>query len=236
MMERTLIGPRRRSGNWEYTAALVIAPIAALFAYRSWLLHLTDVTGSLLKIMENLRANLGGDRLLGTESPQTALGLAVLMSLATTLISLLALQFADSDGRPVLMLRRWIRLDNPDQSLRHEYVNQVKLKLGPSRRWVTLAKYTVATAVISFTMYEILQWSALALAVFFLLGATFVRRQTHNKLKREFHPIVRTIPMLGIGLSIAAVSVSVGNALWSFAAIAVLGIVALFIRTRTLWD
>ena len=236
MMVRNLVGPRTRSRSWEHVLALVLAPCVAALVYRNWLLHFADVTGSLSRKMVSTFGGDSGRRLLGVESETTALVVGVLMAALVMLISVVAVRCSDVHGRPVVMFRRFVQELNPTQILRREYVDLAAVELGEPSRWGRWMRYGSAGLLSTYALSEVLGLKSVVLVVVFLVAVAITKRSPRTVMKNEVHPIVKTLPMVGVGLFLGAVSVSPSRVFIAFAIMTVLAAATSLVRTRALWD
>ena len=76
---------------------------------------------------------------------------------------------------------------------------------------------------------------SIILVVVFLIGVALAKKSQRTLFKNEVHPIVKTIPMVGIGLVLGTISVSPNRVFFSFAIVAVLALLSSVVRTRSLW-
>lgn len=236
MMLRNLIGPRTRSHSWERVLALLLAPCVAALAYRNWILHYSGVADSLSKNISSTFSLEVGDRVLGETSVLVSLGLGLFMAFSVMLLAVAAVRFADDHGQPELMFRRFVREENPKQVLRRAYVDLATVELGEPARWARWMRYGIAGLLSTYLLSEVLGVESIILVVVFLIGVALAKKSQRTLFKNEVHPIVKTIPMVGIGLVLGAISVSPNRVFFSFAIVAVLAVVSSVVRTRSLWD
>jgi hypothetical protein len=236
MMLRNLVGPRMRSRPWEYFLALELAPFVAALAYRNWLLHFSDVTGSLSRKIVSTFGGTYGSRVLGETSESNALIVGALMAMMVMLIAVMAVRFTDMHGQPVLMFRRFVKVENPTQVLRRAYVDSATIELGEPTRWGTWMRYGLAGLLSTYALSEVLGLRSILLVLIFLTGIALAKNFDHKLMKNEVHPIAKTIPMVGVGLLLGTISVSPNRVFISFAIVAVLAVASSVIRSRSLWD
>lgn len=236
MMLRNLVGPRTRSRSWEHILALVLAPCVAALAYRNWLLHFSDVTGSLSRKMVSTFGGSYGSRILGVGSESTALIVGVFLAMSVMVVAVVAVRCSDAHGQPVVMFRRFVRGSSPTQILRREYVDVAAVELGEPARWGRWTRYGVAGLLSTYALSEVLGMRSVVLVVVFLGAVALTKRSPRVVMKNEVHPIVKTLPMVGVGLLLGAVSVSPSRVFLAFAIVTVLAAATSLIRTRTLWD
>ena len=236
LMLRNLIGPRRRSRPWEYKIALLLAPCVAALAYRNWLLHFSDVTGSLSR---KLVTTFGGNderRVLEFFSEATVLAVGAFMAMCVMLIAVLAVRYSDDEGKPDIMFRRFVQTGNPTQILRREYIDLATIAIKEPGRWGRWSRYVLAGLLTTYALSEFLGMRSIILVMVFFVGFAVAKRISKIVMKNEVHPIVKTLPMVGLGLLLGAISVSANSAFIAFALVAVLAVAGSLIRTRTLWD
>ena len=77
---------------------------------------------------------------------------------------------------------------------------------------------------------------SIVLVLVFLIGVAVAKKSQRVLFKNEVHPIVKTIPTVGVGLILGAISVSPNRVFFSFAIVAVLAVLSSVVRTRSLWD
>ena len=236
MMLRNLIGPRMRSHSWERILALLLAPIVATFAYRNWILHYSGVADSLSKKLSSTLSLDVGVHVLGRTSELIALALGLFMAVSVMSVAAVALRFADGHGQPELMFRRFVREENPTQVLRRAYVDLATVELGEPARWARWMRYGIAGLLSTYLLSEVLGMESIILVVVFLIGVALAKKSQRTLFKNEVHPIVKTIPMVGIGLVLGTISVSPNRVFFSFAIVALLAMVSSVVRTRSLWD
>ena len=236
MMLRNLIGPRMRSHSWERILALLLAPIVATFAYRNWILHYSGVADSLSKKLSSTLSLDVGVHVLGRTSELIALALGLFMAVSVMSVAAVALRFADDHGQPELMFRRFVQEENPTQVLRRAYVDLATVELGEPARWARWMRYGIAGLLSTYLLSEVLGMESMILVVVFLIGVALAKKSQRTLFKNEVHPIVKTIPMVGIGLVLGTISVSPNRVFFSFAIVALLAIVSSVVRTRSLWD
>ena len=236
MMLRNLIGPRMRSHSWERILALLLAPIVATFAYRNWILHYSGVADSLSKKLSSTLSLDVGVHVLGGTSELIALALGLFMAVSVMSVAAVALRFADDHGQPELMFRRFVQEENPTQVLRRAYVDLATVELGEPARWARWMRYGIAGLLSTYLLSEVLGMESIILVVVFLIGVALAKKSQRTLFKNEVHPIVKTIPMVGIGLVLGTISVSPNRVFFSFAIVALLAIVSSVVRTRSLWD
>jgi hypothetical protein len=236
MMLRNLIGPRTRSHSWEHVLALVLAPCVAALAYRNWILHFSDVADSLSKKISSTFSWDVGDRVLGETSELVSLGLGLFMAIFVLLVAVAAVRFADDHGQPKLMFRRFVQEENPTQVLRRAYVDLATVELGEPARWGRWMRYGIAGLLSTYALSEVLGMKSIVLVLVFLSGVAFANKSKRLLFQNEVHPIVKTIPMVGVGLVLGAISVSSNRVFFSFAIVAVLAVISSVVRTRSLWD
>ena len=236
MMLRNLIGPRMRSHSWERILALLLAPIVATFAYRNWILHYSGVADSLSKKFSSTLSLDVGVHVLGRTSELIALALGLFMAVSVMSVAAVALRFADDHGQPELMFRRFVQEENPTQVLRRAYVDLATVELGEPARWARWMRYGIAGLLSTYLLSEVLGMESIILVVVFLIGVALAKKSQRTLFKNEVHPIVKTIPMVGIGLVLGTISVSPNRVFFSFAIVALLAIVSSVVRTRSLWD
>jgi hypothetical protein len=236
MMLRNLIGPRTPSHSWERVLALLLAPCVAALAYRDWLLRYSAVTDSLSKKFSSTLSLDVGNRVLGETSRSIALVVGIFMALTVMLIAITAVHFSDVHGQPVLMFRRFVREENPMQILRRAYVSVATVELGEPSPWSRWMRYGLAALLSTYALSDKLGLGSVILVLVFLGGIALAKKFERKLLRNEVHPIVKTVPMVGFGLLLGAISVSQNRVFISFTVVAVLGIASSAIRTRTLWD
>jgi hypothetical protein len=236
MMLRNLIGPRTRSHSWERVLSLLLAPCVAALAYRNWILHYSGLADSLSKKISSTFSWDVGDRVLGETSEIVALSLGLFMAISVMLLAVAAVRFADDHGQPKLMFRRFVQEENPTQVLRRAYVDLATVELGEPARWGRWMRYGIAGLLSTYALSEVLGMKSIILVVVFLIGVALARKFQRTLFKNEVHPIVKTIPMVGIGLVLGTISVSPNRVFFSFAIVAVLAVVSSVVRTRSLWD
>ena len=236
MMLRNLIGPRMRSHSWERILALLLAPIVATFAYRNWILHYSGVADSLSKKFSSTLSLDVGVHVLGSTSELIALALGLFMAVSVMSVAAVALRFADDQGQPELMFRRFVREENPTQVLRRAYVDLATVELGEPARWARWMRYGIAGLLSTYLLSEVLGMESIILVVVFLIGVALAKKSQRTLFKNEVHPIVKTIPMVGIGLVLGTISVSPNRVFFSFAIVALLAVLSSVVRTRSLWD
>lgn len=236
MMLRGLIGPRGQTKDWERTLAFVCSPLVAVFAYRSWSLRISDVAGSVsVRIFDPLGMPLGRP-LFGMDGTTAGVYLSIAMSLVVCAIAFAAVRFADDRGHPILMFRSWVKMSDPRQRLRRDYVDVATVELGtPTFRW-RLFRFIFAGSLATYLLSEILGWQSIVLVVFFLLGVVFVRRSSRIVSTEPIHPIAKTIPMVALGLAMSEFSISSERAFIAFALVALLVVGTTLIRSRALWE
>ena len=236
MMLRNLIGPRTRSNSWERVLALFLAPCVAALAYRNWILHYSGVADSLSKKISSTFSLEVGDRVLGETSVLVSLGLGLFMAISVMLLAMAAVRFADDHGHPELMFQRFVQEENPTQVLRRAYVDLATVELGEPARWARWMRYGIAGLLSTYLLSEVLGMESIILVVVFLIGVALAKKSQRTLFKNEVHPIVKTIPMVGIGLVLGTISVSPNRVFLSFAIVALLAVASSVIRTRSLWD
>ena len=236
MMLRNLIGPRMRSHSWERILALLLAPIVATFAYRNWILHYSGVADSLSKKFSSTLSLDVGVHVLGRTSELIALALGLFMAVSVMSVAAVALRFADDHGQPELMFRRFVQEENPTQVLRRAYVDLATVELGEPALWARWMRYGIAGLLSTFLLSEVLGVKSIVLVLVFLIGVALAKKSQRRLFKNEVHPIVKTIPMVGVGLILGAISVSPNRVFFSFAIVAVLAVLSSVVRTRSLWD
>jgi hypothetical protein len=236
MMLRNLIGPRTRSHSWERVLALLLAPCVAALAYRNWILHYSGLADSLSKKISSTFSWDVGDRVLGETSEIVALSLGLFMAISVMLLAVAAVRFADDHGQPKLMFRRFVQEENPTQVLRRAYVDLATVELGEPARWGRWMRYGIAGLLSTYALSEVLGMKSIILVVVFLIGVALAKKSQRTLFKNEVHPIVKTIPMVGIGLVLGTISVSPNRVFFSFAIVAVLALLSSVVRTRSLWD
>ncbi len=236
MMLRNLIGPRTRSHSWERVLALLLAPCVAALAYRNWILHYSGVADSLSKKISSTFSLEVGDRVLGETSVLVSLGLGLFMAISVMLLAMAAVRFADDHGHPELMFQRFVQEENPTQVLRRAYVDLATVELGEPALWARWMRYGIAGLLSTFLLSEVLGMKSIVLVLVFLIGVALAKKSQRRLFKNEVHPIVKTIPMVGVGLILGAISVSPNRVFFSFAIVAVLAVLSSVVRTRSLWD
>ena len=236
MMLRNLIGPRTRSNSWERVLALLLAPCVAALAYRNWILHYSGVADSLSKKISSTFSLEVGDRVLGETSVLVSLGLGLFMAISVMLLAMAAVRFADDHGHPELMFQRFVQEENPTQVLRRAYVDLATVELGEPALWARWMRYGIAGLLSTFLLSEVLGMKSIVLVLVFLIGVALAKKSQRRLFKNEVHPIVKTIPMVGVGLILGAISVSPNRVFFSFAIVAVLAVLSSVVRTRSLWD
>jgi hypothetical protein len=242
MMQRNLVGPRTRSRQWEFILALLLAPCVAALAYRNWIIHFYDFTGSLgnklvssIELVRPLDVNVGA-RVLGTGSELEAVVIGIVMAALVMLIAIVAVQCSDADGNPELMFGRFVKKRNPVQILRRQYIDLAEVELGEPSRWGRWSRYGFSGILSTFVLSEVLGMRSIILVLVFLVAVAFTRRFPRATKKREIHPIVKTVPIAAFGLFLGAVAVSPSRVFIAFAIVAILAGCASLVRTRTLWD
>ena len=235
MMQRNLLGPRSRSRQWEHTFALVLAPCVAALAYRNWLTHFSDITGSLCR-MANPLSGTCGSRLLGTNTELEALIVGIVMAVLVMFVAFVAVQYSDGDGRPEIMFGRFVQLERPIQILRREYVDLATVELGEPSQWGRLWRYGLSGLLSIFLLFEVLGMRSIVVVLVFLLVVVLTRRFPRPLKSREIHPIVKTVPMAIFGLLLGAIAVSPSRVFIALTIVAILTATASLVRTRTLWD
>jgi hypothetical protein len=236
MMLRNLIGPRTRSHSWERVLALLLAPCVAALAYRNWILHYSGVADSLSKKISSTFGLEVGDRVLGETSVLVSLGLGLFMAISVMLLAMAAVRFADDHGHPELMFQRFVQEENPTQVLRRAYVDLATVELGEPALWARWMRYGIAGLLSTFLLSEVLGMKSIVLVLVFLIGVALAKKSQRRLFKNEVHPIVKTIPMVGVGLILGAISVAPNRVFFSFAIVAVLAVLSSVVRTRSLWD
>jgi hypothetical protein len=236
MMLRNLIGPRTRSHSWERVLALLLAPCVAALAYRNWILHFSGVSDSLSKKLSSTFSLEVGDRVLGQTSDVASLLLGLFMAISVMLIAVAAVRFADGHGRPELMFVRFVQEGNPTQVLRRAYVDLATVELGEPALWGRWMRYGLAGLLSTYALSEVLGLKSIVLVLVFLTGVALAKKSQRTLFEKEVHPIVKTIPMVGVGLLLGAISVSPNRVFLSFAIVAVLAVVSSVVPTRSLWD
>lgn len=236
MMLRNLIGPRTRSHSWERVLSLLLAPCVAALAYRNWILHYSGVADSLSKKISSTFSLEVGDRVLGETSVLVSLGLGLFMAISVMLLAMAAVRFADDHGHPELMFQRFVQEENPTQVLRRAYVDLATVELGEPALWARWMRYGIAGLLSTFLLSEVLGMKSIVLVLVFLIGVALAKKSQRRLFKNEVHPIVKTIPMVGVGLILGAISVSPNRVFFSFAIVAVLAVLSSVVRTRSLWD
>jgi hypothetical protein len=236
MMLRNLIGPRTRSHSWERVLALLLAPCVAALAYRDWILRFSGVADSLGKKLSSTFSLEVGDRVLGQTSELASLFLGLFMAISVMLIAVAAVRFADDHGRPELMFRRFVQKENPTQILRRAYVDLATVELGEPALWGRWMRYGLAGVLSTYALSEVLGFKSIVLVLVFLTGVALAKKSQRVLFQNEVHPIVKTIPMVGVGLILGAISVSPNRVFLSFAIVALLAVASSVIRTRSLWD
>jgi hypothetical protein len=236
MMLRNLIGPRTRSHSWERVLALLLAPCVAALAYRNWILHFSGVSDSLSKKLSSTFSLEVGDRVLGQTSDVASLLLGLFMAISVMLIAVAAVRFADGHGRPELMFGRFVQEGNPTQVLRRAYVDLATVELGEPALWGRWMRYGLAGVLSTYALSEVLGLKSIVLVLVFLTGVALAKKSQRTLFEKEVHPIVKTIPMVGVGLLLGAISVSPNRVFLSFAIVAVLAVVSSVVPTRSLWD
>jgi hypothetical protein len=236
MMLRNLIGPRTRSNSWERVLALLLAPCVAALAYRNWILHYSGVADSLSKKISSTFSLEVGDRVLGETSVLVSLGLGLFMAISVMLLAMAAVRFADDHGHPELMFQRFVQEENPTQVLRRAYVDLATVELGEPALWARWMRYGIAGLLSTYALSEVLGMKSIVLVLVFLSGVAFANKSKRLLFQNEVHPIVKTIPMVGVGLVLGAISVSPNRVFFSFAILAVLAVISSVVRTRSLWD
>jgi hypothetical protein len=236
MMLRNLIGPRTRSHSWERVLALLLAPCVAALAYRDWILHFSGIADSLGKKLSSTFSLEVGDRVLGQTSELASLFLGLFMAISVMLIAVAAVRFADDHGRPELMFRRFVQKENPTQILRRAYVDLATVELGEPALWGRWMRYGLAGVLSTYALSEVLGFKSIVLVLVFLTGVALAKKSQRVLFQNEVHPIVKTIPMVGVGLILGAISVSPNRVFLSFAIVALLAVASSVIRTRSLWD
>ena len=235
MMQRNLLGPRSRSREWEYIFALVLAPCVAALAYRNWLTHFSDITGSLCR-MANPLSGTCGSRLLGTNTELEALIVGIVMAVLVMFVAFVAVQYSDGDGRPEIMFGRFLQQERPMQILRREYVDLATVELGEPAQWGHLWRYGISGLLSIFLLFEVLGMRSIVVVLVFLFVVVLTRRFPRPLKSREIHPIVKTVPMAIFGLLLGAIAVSPSRVFIAFAVVAIMTATASLVRTRTLWD
>ncbi len=236
MMLRNLIGPRTRSHSWERVLALLLAPCVAALAYRNWILHFSGVSDSLSKKLSSTFSLEVGDRVLGQTSEVASLLLGLFMAISVMLIAVAAVRFADGHGRPELMFGRFVQEGNPTQVLRRAYVDLATVELGEPALWGRWMRYGIAGLLSTYALSEVLGMKSIVLVLVFLVGVALAKKSQRTLFQNEVHPIVKTVPMVGVGLLLGAISVSPNRVFLSFAIVAVLAVVSSVVPTRSLWD
>ena len=236
MMLRNLIGPRTRSHSWERVLALLLAPCVAALAYRNWILHFSGVSDSLSKKLSSTFSLEVGDRVLGQTSDVASLLLGLFMAISVMLIAVAAVRFADGHGRPELMFGRFVQEGNPTQVLRRAYVDLATVELGEPVLWGRWMRYGLAGVLSTYALSEVLGLKSIVLVLVFLTGVALAKKSQRTLFEKQVHPIVKTIPMVGVGLLLGAISVSPNRVFLSFAIVAVLAVVSSVVPTRSLWD
>jgi len=236
MMLRNLIGPRTRSHSWERVLSLLLAPCVAALAYRNWILHFSGVADSLSKKISTTFSLEVGDRVLGQTSELASLLLGLFMAISVMLIAVAAVRFADDHGRPELMFRRFVQEENPTQVLRRAYVDLATVELGEPALWGRWMRYGLAGVLSTYALSEVLGLKSIVLVLVFLTGVALAKKSQRVLFQNAVHPIVKTIPMVGVGLILGAISVSPNRVFLSFAIVALLAVASSVIRTRSLWD
>ena len=235
MMQRNLLGPRSRSRPWEHTFALVLAPCVAAIAYRNWLIHFSDITGSLC-IMSNPLLGTCGSRLLGTNTESEALIVGIVMAVLVMFVAVVAVKYSDGDGRPAIMFGRFVRQESPAQILRREYIDLATVEFSEPTLWGRLWPYATAGLLTIFLLAEVLGLKSIVVVLVFLFAVVLARRFPRPLKSREIHPIVKTAPMAIFGLLLGAIAVSPSRVFIAFFIVAILTATASLVRTRTLWD
>lgn len=234
MMVRSLIGPRNESRTISDKIAFIVAPIVSTLSYKSWVAHFSDVVGSLAKRIYEPLGLSTGSRILDVQQ-NNALVVAFFMSAVGLAIAIAAVTFSDHDGNPLLMFRPWVTLENPQQRLRRDYVDLSTIEISDPSRLLRFSKICVAGVLTTYALSEILGWKSIVLVVAFLVGTTYVRRVSTKRELKQVHPVVKTVPMVTLGLVIAQFSVSPSKAFVAFAAIAAVATVTSVVRPRSLW-
>jgi hypothetical protein len=236
MMLRGLIGPRGRSTRKEFVLALIVAPVVAALAFRSWLAHLPDVAGTVMKALDRIPGVDTRTPVFVAPETESAVFFSIVMAFCVCVIAVLAVRFSNERGEPVVMFRRFVDLNNPVQSLRREYVDHATVEIGDPSRWTQTALYLFALSVLTYSLFEILGWSAVALSCCFLFGVFLSTRTTRFSIGENHHPVIKAVPMTATGLVLGAITVSSGRVLLAFSGLAIFSLVALFVRPRPLWD
>jgi hypothetical protein len=158
------------------------------------------------------------------------------MAISVMLIAVAAVRFADDHGRPELMFRRFVQEENPTQVLRRAYVDLATVELGEPARWSRWMRYGLAGVLSTYALSEVLGMRSIVLVLVFLTGVALAKKSQRVLFQNAVHPIVKTIPMVGVGLILGAISVSPNRVFLSFAIVALLAVASSVIRTRSLWD
>jgi ABC-type proline/glycine betaine transport system permease subunit len=109
------------------------------------------------------------------------------------------------------------------------------IEISAPSRLLRFSKIGVAAVLTTYALSEILGWRSIVLVVAFLAGTTYVRQVSTRRDLKQVHPVVKTVPMVALGLAMAQFSVSPSKAFIAFAAIAVVATVTSVVRPRPLW-
>jgi len=236
MLVRSLIGPKGNSTRLEHFLSLAIAPVIALFSYRSWFMSIPDVTGTLSKTFENMFGAAANSRSLGVSNEVAIWVAAVAASIAMTVIAVLAMQFADTRGNPKLMFGNMMKFDDPNRVARVRYIEHSTLELVQPTRLGRIGRYFLAFVLISFPLTEILGWKALLLAFLFLMGVWLIGRLGGTLQRHEVHPIYKSLTLTSLGILLGVITVAPTKAFLAFACIGILSVFTLVVKTRSVWN
>lgn len=233
MMARSIIGPPERSRTWEWYASVVLTPCVAAYAFKGWLFSLNAQVKTLATLAPDSigRARAGVNLSM---SSNTALTVGVVLAVLTSAVAILAVAYSGTSGTPYFMLERWVRRDDPAQRDRMVCIECATLEAPTPRKWFQPIAYVVVATAAALALSPILGWKAFVLIGAFLLGVALTRKFAARGLV-EVHPIVKKVPMVGLGIALGSIAVSPDRALLAFGIITLIVLATLPVRTRQLW-
>jgi hypothetical protein len=97
-------------------------------------------------------------------------------------------------------------------------------------------RYGLAGVLSTYALSEVLGMKSVILVLVFLIGVALAKKSQRTLFQNEIHPIVKIVPMVGVGLLLGAISVAPNRVFLSFAIVALLGVASSVVPTRSLWD
>jgi alpha-tubulin suppressor-like RCC1 family protein len=250
MMIRSVIGPRGQSSIFEFVVSLITAPLIGVIVYQKWIDGFTESVNTLYLSLPNNSENwLSGWSDFPDFSLTSTWVVSCVMSGMVLIVSVLAIRTSDLHGHPFPIVPAHHEHEDAAHLLRHEYAETVKLELGEPRLWNKLVRYGLAGAVMVYGLSDFLGGLSILYAGVFL-GANFLCRDLRRvkrpddrdtdkspeiKKKESIHPIYRTVIAVGFGVVVSFVAVDEAVLPVYFAAIGVVCVVILVIKTRDLW-